>query len=92
MATFTVSNANDGIVNSPGDQPGTLRQAIFDARLSLDANDVIEFAASLNGGTVTLTQGELSITDSLSSPLQNSLSTAAFQTPRLGGRARLLTA
>ena len=31
LATFTVSNLNDGPVAAEGDLPGSLRQAIFDA-------------------------------------------------------------
>lgn len=47
LATFTVTNTGDGVVNGPGDQPGTLRQAVFDSEVSLEANDKIVFALSL---------------------------------------------
>ena len=42
LATFTVTSLDDGEVTAIGDQPGTLRQAIFDANASAGA-DVIEF-------------------------------------------------
>ncbi|HEV8631048.1 MAG TPA: right-handed parallel beta-helix repeat-containing protein, partial [Thermoanaerobaculia bacterium] len=61
--TFTVSNLNDGPVAAAGDQPGTLRQAIFDAN-ALAGADAIDFQAGLTG-TILLTDGQLSITDSL---------------------------
>src|SRR5262245_53449589 len=55
-STFTVGNLADS-------GPGSLRQAIFDANDNPGA-DVVTFAPSLRG-TVTLTSGELSITDDL---------------------------
>jgi hypothetical protein len=48
LATFTVSNLNDATVNGPGNAPGTLRQAIYDANVFSDA-DIIEFTPGLSG-------------------------------------------
>jgi predicted outer membrane repeat protein len=68
LATFMVTNTGDGVVTGPGDQPGTLRQAVFDAEF-LDGPDRIEFSIEaihdLNGGTINLTQGHLSITQAV---------------------------
>ena len=48
-------------VTDPGDSgAGTLRQAITDANASTD-DYVIDFDSSLNGSTITLTSGQLSI-------------------------------
>jgi hypothetical protein len=55
-STFTVLNLNDG-------GPGSLRQAVAEAN-ALGGADTIEFAPGLKG-TVSLTSGELAITDSL---------------------------
>lgn len=57
MATFTVNNNNDSGL-------GSLRQAIADANAATGL-DTIEFADNLNGQTITLTSGELEITDEL---------------------------
>jgi len=54
-ATFTVINTNDM-------GAGSLRQAILDAN-GTDATDTIAFAASLIGQTITLTGGEIAITE-----------------------------
>lgn len=48
LATFTVTNLNDATVNGPGNAPGTLRQAIYDANTSSGA-DIIDFAPELSG-------------------------------------------
>ncbi len=48
LATFTVTNLNDASVNGPGQAPGTLRQAIYDANASSDS-DIIDFAPELSG-------------------------------------------
>jgi len=57
LSTFTVENlADNGL--------GSLRQAIFDANAN-PGGDVIRFAQSAREGTVTLTSGELVITDDL---------------------------
>jgi hypothetical protein len=48
LATFTVTNLNDGPVSFPGAAPGTLRQAIYDANHTAGA-DVIQFDAGLSG-------------------------------------------
>lgn len=58
-----VTNANDALENTPA-AVGTLRQALFNANQNPDS-DTINFSAGLNGGTITLTQGELTITESL---------------------------
>jgi hypothetical protein len=67
LAPFLVTNTGDGFVNSPGDQPGTLRQAVFDAQLSLEADDTITFDPAVfnTPKTILLTQGELFISQSL---------------------------
>jgi hypothetical protein len=62
-ATFTVTNLVDAAVANPGDAPGTLRQAVFDANNTPGA-DVIDFQAGLTG-TIPLTQGELTVTDAV---------------------------
>ena len=48
LTTFTVTNLGDATVNGPGNAPGTLRQAIFDANAANDP-DTIEFASNLGG-------------------------------------------
>jgi hypothetical protein len=53
-ATITVTNNNDS-------GPGSLRQAITDSSPS----DTVDFDSSLNGETITLTSGELSINKQL---------------------------
>ncbi|BCM94513.1 hypothetical protein IAD21_06420 (plasmid) [Abditibacteriota bacterium] len=55
-ATFTVSNLNDS-------GEGSLRLAILDANATPDA-DTIDFTSGLTG-TITLTNGEIAITDSV---------------------------
>ncbi len=55
-ATFTVTSLNDS-------GPGSLRQAVLDANATLGA-DTIAFQAGLVG-TITLTSGEIQITDAL---------------------------
>ena len=64
LSVFVVNNLNDGPVANPGDLAGSLRQAIFDANHST-GQDVIQFGSGLSG-TITLTAGELAITDSVS--------------------------
>jgi len=51
LATYVVSNLNDAPVTAAGDQPGTLRQAIYDANHSIhsDDPDVIQFSPGLAG-------------------------------------------
>jgi hypothetical protein len=63
LAVFTVSNLDDEAVSMPGDAPGTLRQAIFDANAT-PAADTIVFADGL-AGTILLTEGELEVTRAL---------------------------
>ncbi len=62
-ATFNVTNTTDGPVAAAGDLPGSLRQAIFDANAAAGA-DVITFQSGLTG-TITLTNGDLTISDSV---------------------------
>ena len=57
MAIFTVTNNNDSGL-------GSLRQAIADANAAIGL-DTIEFDNSLSGQEITLTSGELQITDDL---------------------------
>ncbi|MDR9404951.1 MAG: hypothetical protein RI580_16100, partial [Halothece sp. Uz-M2-17] len=57
QATLTVSNTSDN-------GAGSLRQAIIDAN-SASGADIINFDGSLSGGTITLTSGQLEITDDL---------------------------
>src|SRR5689334_11586837 len=54
-STFTVLNLADG-------GAGSLRQAILDANANPGA-DLIRFVAAARDGTITLTNGPLSITD-----------------------------
>jgi hypothetical protein len=63
LAVFTVNNLDDGAVTMPGDAPGTLRQAIFDANAT-PAADTIVFADGL-AGTILLTAGQLEVTRAL---------------------------
>lgn len=62
--TFTVTTLADGPVSARGDLPGSLRQAIYDAN-ALPGADVIQFDPALASGTVTLTEGEIEITESV---------------------------
>ncbi|QIL73929.1 IPTL-CTERM sorting domain-containing protein (plasmid) [Diaphorobacter sp. HDW4B] len=55
-ANYTVTNLNDA-------GPGSLRQALADANANSGA-DTIDFAAGLTG-TITLTSGELNVSDSV---------------------------
>ncbi len=55
LGGFTVTDGGDS-------GPGTLRQAVLDANAS-PGTDFIDFDASLNGTTITLTSGDLDITD-----------------------------
>ena len=53
------------VVTDAGDSgPGTLRQAVLDANAA-PGPDTIDFDAGLNGSTITLTTGEIDITDDL---------------------------
>src|SRR5262245_14234972 len=56
-STFTVGNLADS-------GPGSLRQAVLDANDNPGA-DLIRFAPAARDGTITLTSGQLSITDDL---------------------------
>jgi len=56
-ATFSVTNANDA-------GAGSLRQAIVDANTNPGA-DTITFNAALSGSTITLTAGEMLVSDSV---------------------------
>jgi predicted outer membrane repeat protein len=63
LATFHVTTNADAPVNTPA-AVGTLRQAIQDANNQPGA-DTIDFASNLNNATITLTQGELAISESV---------------------------
>src|SRR5215218_8031803 len=58
MATLTVTTLNDFV---GGDGFRSLREAVGQANATPEA-DVIQFAPGLEGGTLTLTQGELQLT------------------------------
>src|SRR3954465_8554879 len=62
MATFTVTTAND-FVGDDGFR--SLREAVGQANATPEA-DTIQFATGLEGGTLTLTQGELQLTQDVS--------------------------
>ena len=62
LSVFTVTSPNDGPVTAAGQQPGILRQAIFDANNN-PGDDTIAFDSSLAGQTITLTEGQLELTD-----------------------------
>ena len=65
LATFTVTNANDGLVDSAGDLPGSLRQAIFDANAN-DRTDTIVFSSFFDSQRTIDLQSQLpTITDGL---------------------------
>src|SRR5262249_55695167 len=76
MTTFNVLNPADS-------GPGSLRQAILDANTQTGA-DVIDFAPGLHG-TITLTSGELDITDDLTinGPGANVLTVSGGNTYRI---------
>ena len=61
LATFVVTNLQDAVVANPGDAPGTLRQAVYDAN-TRSGPDEIRFDPGLSG-TIGLEFGELTITD-----------------------------
>lgn len=61
LFTGTAWSATHTVTNSADTGAGSLRQAIADAA----ASDTIIFDAGLNGGTITLTSGALTITNSL---------------------------
>jgi hypothetical protein len=75
-STFTVLNLNDS-------GAGSLRQAILDSNSAAGA-DVIQFAPTL-AGTITLTTGELDITDELTiiGPGQNKLTISGNDASRI---------
>jgi hypothetical protein len=54
-AIYTVTNTNDS-------GPGSLRQAVLDANASVTVVDTINFAPNVTG-VITLTSGEITITD-----------------------------
>ena len=57
LSTFTIDNLADS-------GTGSLRQAVLDANANAGA-DLIDFARAARDGTITLTSGQLSITDDL---------------------------
>ncbi len=75
-ATFTVTNLNDS-------DPGSLRQAIFDANTAA-GDDIIVFQSGLIG-TITLTSGEIVISDNLTinGPGANILEVSGNHTSRV---------
>ena len=63
-AVFTVSNLNDASVAAPGDAPGTLRQAIYDANHTAGDDQIVFEAALTSEGPATINlsdAGQLSI-------------------------------
>ncbi|MEM0983754.1 MAG: choice-of-anchor Q domain-containing protein [Planctomycetota bacterium] len=64
LGQMHVTNTDDGPVAGPGHLPGSLRQAIYDANAAPGMN-TITFDPSLNGLSITLSAGELSVTDSV---------------------------
>ena len=67
LATFSVTNILDGAVAAPGDLPGSLRQAIYDANNTAGA-DIIDFDTAgvfATPQTITLGGTGLSITEAL---------------------------
>lgn len=56
LATFTVTEVGDGAVRGPGGQPGTLRQAVFDANF-IDDGSVDEIVFALPPGEDTIRLG-----------------------------------
>ncbi|MEM9353349.1 MAG: choice-of-anchor Q domain-containing protein [Planctomycetota bacterium] len=62
LAAFTVTNLLDGPVTAAGDLPGSLRQAVFDANATPGADEIAFPGLS---GTITLTEGELLVTESV---------------------------
>lgn len=63
LAVFSVTNLDDSAVDAPGEAPGALRQAVFDANTTPGV-DRIEFDSDLSG-TITLTSGQIEITESV---------------------------
>ncbi len=63
-ATFTVSTTVDGAVNAPGDLPGSLRQAIFDANLLAGVDSIVFDATTFaTPQFIIMSGGELAVTD-----------------------------
>jgi hypothetical protein len=56
--TFTVNNVSDGTVTGPGQLPGSLRQAVFDANGDM-GNAIIQFDPTFfaTPRTITLSAG-----------------------------------
>ncbi len=64
MATYIVDNASDVVDGNYGSGNLSLREAIIQANAAAGA-DTITFAASLAGQTITLTGGQLTLTNDL---------------------------
>ncbi|NER50270.1 MAG: DUF4347 domain-containing protein, partial [Symploca sp. SIO1A3] len=64
LATFLVNNTGDFDDGDIGNGVTTLREAI-NAANATSTDDIIEFASGLSGQTITLTNGQLEITDDL---------------------------
>lgn len=62
LATFSVTNTNDGIVLDSGDLPGSLRQAVFDSNNNPGPDEIV-ISSNLNGQTITLQHGSLILND-----------------------------
>lgn len=83
LTTFAVTNLLDGPVNAPGELPGSLRQAVFDANTNAGP-DSIEFAEGLSG-TIELTAGQLIVVDSLGidGPAENDITVSGGNATRV---------
>jgi hypothetical protein len=93
--TYTVSNVSDGVVANPGDLPGSLRQAVYDANHHAGADSIV-FNSSLS--IIYLTAGELYVTDSVTITGQGPGNTVdgsgtyrVFEIHRSGGSAISVT-
>src|SRR4051794_9506677 len=69
-ALFVVTSLSDGPVAAPGDQPGTLRQAVFDANneVSHPGEDTITFAANVSGTIILIASMQLTSNIKLNGP------------------------
>ena len=63
LATYAVTSLSDAIVDDPGDAPGTLRQAIFDANAHGGVDDIVFNLPQFS--TISLSEGQLTVTESV---------------------------
>ncbi len=82
-AVFTVSNLNDASVAAPGDAPGTLRQAIYDANHTAGDDQIVFAGALTSGGPASINlsaAGQLSINSNvvITGPGANLLTVRAY--------------